>query len=74
MYGLFAPARTPPEIIDKLFAATTKVMADPELRKRFLAQGDEVSVSSSVAEFRDFAAREGKIGVDLAQSSGAKID
>ncbi|CAG9177354.1 hypothetical protein LMG32289_03787 [Cupriavidus pampae] len=73
-YGLFAPARTPPEIIDRLFAATAKVMADPELKKRFLAQGDEISVSSSVAEFREFAAREGKTGVDLAVSSGAKID
>ena len=73
-YGLFAPAKTPPEIIDRLFAATAKVMADPELRKRFLAQGDVVSLSASVAEFREFAAREGKIGVDLAQSSGAKID
>lgn len=73
-YGLFAPARTPPEIIDKLFAATVKVMADPELKKKFLAQGDEVSVSESVAAFRDFATREGKVGVDLAVSSGAKID
>ncbi|RLK45622.1 tripartite-type tricarboxylate transporter receptor subunit TctC [Cupriavidus plantarum] len=73
-YGLFAPAKTPPEIIDKLYAATAKVMSDPELKKRFLAQGDEISISSSVAEFREFAAREGKVGVDLAVSSGAKID
>lgn len=73
-YGLFAPAKTPPEIIDRLFASTVKVMADPELKKRFLAQGDEVSVSASVAEFREYAAREGKIGVELAQSSGARID
>jgi tripartite-type tricarboxylate transporter receptor subunit TctC len=73
-YGLFAPAKTPPEIIEKLYAATAKVMADPELKKKFLTQGDEVSVSRSVAEFQEFAAREGKIGVDLAISSGAKID
>ncbi|KAI3601061.1 BUG/TctC family periplasmic protein (plasmid) [Cupriavidus necator H850] len=73
-YGLFAPAKTPPDIIDKLFAATAKVMANPELKKKFLAQGDEVSVSSSVAEFRDYAAREGRLGVELAISSGAKID
>lgn len=73
-YGLFAPAKTPPDIIDKLFAATAKVMANPELKKKFLAQGDEVSVSSSVAEFREYAAREGRLGVELAISSGAKID
>lgn len=73
-YGLFAPAKTPPEIIDKLYAATAKVMADPELKKKFLAQGDEVSISRSVADFQDYAVREGRIGVDLAVSSGAKID
>jgi tripartite-type tricarboxylate transporter receptor subunit TctC len=73
-YGLFAPAKTPPEIIDKLYAATAKVMANPELKRKFLAQGDEVSVSGSVAEFKEYAAREGKTGVDLAVSSGARID
>jgi hypothetical protein len=31
-------------------------------------------VSGSVAEFKEYAAREGKMGVDLAVSSGAKID
>lgn len=73
-YGLFAPAKTPAAIVDKLFAATTKVMADPELKKRFLAQGDEVATSASIAEFKDYAAREGKLGVDLVVSSGAKLD
>lgn len=73
-YGLFAPAKTPPEIIDRLYAATVKVMANPELKKKFLQQGDEVSVSGSVAEFQEFAAKEGRMGVDLAVSSGARID
>ncbi|WP_439686696.1 tripartite tricarboxylate transporter substrate binding protein [Cupriavidus oxalaticus] len=73
-YGLFAPAKTPPEIIDRLYAATAKVMANPELKKKFLLQGDEVSVSGSVAEFQEYATREGKIGVDLAVTSGARID
>lgn len=73
-YGLFAPAKTPPEIIDKLFAATAKVMANPDLKKKFLAQGDEVAPSASVAEFREYAAREGKIGIDLVLSSGARLD
>ncbi|MCY1289703.1 Tripartite tricarboxylate transporter family receptor [compost metagenome] len=73
-YGLFAPAKTPPEIIDRLYAATAKVMANPELKKKFLLQGDEVSVSRSVAEFQEYAMREGKIGVDLAVTSGARID
>jgi tripartite-type tricarboxylate transporter receptor subunit TctC len=73
-YGLFAPAKTPQPIVDKLFAASAKVLANPELKKKFMAHGDEVAPSSSQAEFKEFAIREGKIGVDLAMSSGAKLD
>lgn len=73
-YGLFAPAKTPVEVIEKLFIATEKVMSTPELKKKFLAGGDEVSVSGSVAEFKDYAAREGKLNTELVISSGAAID
>ncbi|MGY2488351.1 Bug family tripartite tricarboxylate transporter substrate binding protein [Cupriavidus sp. CP313] len=73
-YGLFAPANTPPEIVNKLFAATSKVMANPELKKKFLAQGDEVATSTSVAEFKEYARHEGELGVKLAVLSGARID
>lgn len=73
-YGLFAPAKTPQAIVDKLFAASAKVLANPDLKKRFMAHGDEVAPSASQAEFKEFALREGKIGVELAMSSGAKLD
>jgi tripartite-type tricarboxylate transporter receptor subunit TctC len=35
--GLFAPAGTPPAIIEKLNAEMTKILADPEVKKRFAA-------------------------------------
>jgi tripartite-type tricarboxylate transporter receptor subunit TctC len=39
--ALFAPAGTPPEIIAKLNAALSEILADAELRKRLLALGIE---------------------------------
>jgi tripartite-type tricarboxylate transporter receptor subunit TctC len=73
-YGLFAPAATPPEVIQKLFTASRKVMSDAGLQKKFINQGDEVSVSESPAEFQRFAEREGKLAADLLVAYGAKVD
>ena len=38
--ALVAPARTPPEIIDKLHAALASLRDDPNLVKQLLPQGD----------------------------------
>lgn len=73
-YGLFAPAQTPPAVIEKLFAASAKALTKPELRARLASRGEEVSPSASPAEFRQFAQREGKTVADLTLSSGARID
>jgi tripartite-type tricarboxylate transporter receptor subunit TctC len=42
--GLFAPARTPRAAIDRLASETAKILADPALKERFLAQGAEPAV------------------------------
>jgi tripartite-type tricarboxylate transporter receptor subunit TctC len=52
-YGMLAPAKTPPAIIDTLFRASASVLADPSVRARIAEQGAEV-VASSPAEFRAF--------------------
>jgi tripartite-type tricarboxylate transporter receptor subunit TctC len=49
-YGLFAPAKTPKPIIDKLSTALLKVLDDPEVIKRIEADGAEVQ-SSTPEEF-----------------------
>jgi len=40
-YGLFAPAGTPLEIVNRLNAQVVKILSDPELSKRFSSQGAE---------------------------------
>jgi tripartite-type tricarboxylate transporter receptor subunit TctC len=43
-FGLFAPAGTPREIIDRLYAAVARAAKNPELREKLRIQGDEVRV------------------------------
>jgi len=45
-YGLLAPAGTPPEVLKKLQAATTKVLAEPDLVKNLRELGYEVTPST----------------------------
>jgi tripartite-type tricarboxylate transporter receptor subunit TctC len=49
-FGLVAPAGTPPAIIDKLHRETVRILALPEVRKRFAELGSEV-IGNSPAEF-----------------------
>jgi tripartite-type tricarboxylate transporter receptor subunit TctC len=49
-YGLLAPARTPPPIIERLFAATGKTLQLPEVKARLLAQGVDM-IGSSPQQF-----------------------
>jgi tripartite-type tricarboxylate transporter receptor subunit TctC len=44
--GLFAPARTPPEIVSVLNAALREVLGAPDLKQRFLELGVEARASS----------------------------
>jgi tripartite-type tricarboxylate transporter receptor subunit TctC len=72
-YGLFAPAGTPKDIIQKMVVASNKVLAAPELVERLAGQGAEVAVSTSEQLGRlvnDDLIRWAKIVKD----SGATID
>jgi tripartite-type tricarboxylate transporter receptor subunit TctC len=40
-YGLFAPAKTPAAIVDKVSADLRRVLAEPEVQKQLRAQGSE---------------------------------
>lgn len=42
-YAMFAPAKTPPEIVAKLNAALNEALADPGVREKLLAQGGEAA-------------------------------
>lgn len=73
-FGLFLPAKTPDAIVQRLFDATKKTLADNDIKSKLAHAAEEVSTSESPAEFKEFAIREGKVYVDLIVASGAGID
>jgi tripartite-type tricarboxylate transporter receptor subunit TctC len=52
-FGLFAPAGTPDDIQQKLNAAVTQALKDPELAKKLRDQGGEPA-PMAIQQFRDF--------------------
>lgn len=52
--GVYFPTGTPRAVIDRMFAAAVKTMADPEVIKRINDSGAEVIVSNSPEEFTTF--------------------
>jgi len=52
-FGLFAPAATPKEIVDKLAAASVKAVQSPDLKERLSQQGF-VPIGSESEEFAAF--------------------
>ena len=52
-FGLFAPAGTPEPVLQKINAAVTQVIKDPDLAKRLQDQGGEPA-PMTVQQFRDF--------------------
>ena len=73
-YGFFVPAGTPPEIVKKLFDATSLALQRPEVKAALAREGTDVSASSSPAEFAAFIQEENRFWAKLAKDSGAKAD
>lgn len=71
--GLFAPARTPAAILDRLYRETVKIVALPDVKQRFEAEGAD-PVGSSPSEFSAFYRDEAKKWGEVAKRSGTKLD
>ena len=72
-YGFFAPAKTPPDIIDKLNAAALKVMQSPAWQKVLADTGSE-NVGESPQQFTAFTKAEATKWAKVVKESGATID
>ena len=72
-YGLLAPAKTPPAIIDALHRASVSVLADPGVKLRIVEQGAEV-VANSPAEFRAFIKEETERLGRVIRESNIRLD
>ena len=73
-FGVWAPTRTPPDVIRAIFAAMVKALADPELQKQFQATGGSVAASQSPDAFAAFVKREYAKWGEIVKLSAAKAD
>ena len=70
--GLLAPAKTPPEIIDRINRATIEALRSPEVRAKLAEQGSE-PVGNTPAEFKAFIDSELVKWRRLVEISGATV-
>jgi tripartite-type tricarboxylate transporter receptor subunit TctC len=71
--GIFAPARTPPEIVSRLSRAIGEVLAQEDTKKLLAAQGSE-PMGSTPEAFRQYVASEIPKWKALVSLSGAKVE
>lgn len=72
--GLVAPAGTPREILVRLNAEVAKAVAAPELRRRFLDLGVELTASASPEAFMAYIQAEFVKKAKLAREAGIRIE
>jgi tripartite-type tricarboxylate transporter receptor subunit TctC len=73
-YGFFVPAGTPPDIVRRLFEATSQVVNAPETGRILAREGTETAGSVSPEDFAAFLAEDAKLWARLVKESGAKAD
>ena len=72
-FGLFAPAGTPAEIVQRIQQETAKAFQAPVFKERLLSQG-AIPGGQPSAEFVQFIAAETKKWAHVVKVSGAKVD
>ena len=72
-YGLLAPGGTPPELIRKLHADVSAVLASPQLKAGFAAQGLDMAESSPAA-FAGFIRDEAAKYARIAKAAGIRLE
>lgn len=71
--GVFAPASTPSEIVEKLSTTSQKIMQAPEMIERLHGLGTN-AVGSSNKEFTEFVAAETKKWASVAKEAGVELE
>ena len=71
--GIFAPARTPPAIVQRVHADANAILSDPAVQARFAELGAETTVGSQEA-FQAFVVEELAKWRLVAQAANVKLD
>lgn len=70
--GLFVPARTPKDIIDRLYAETKKVLALPAVQEKFKPQGIE-PMNLTPEQFDALIRKEVEVNLAFVKAAGLKF-
>ena len=73
-FGLYGPARLPPEVVKKLFDASAQALRDPDVKAKLEKQGIVAWPSASPEEFGGWAVNVGAKYKAVTQRSGAGAD
>jgi tripartite-type tricarboxylate transporter receptor subunit TctC len=71
--GLFVPAKTPRDIVERLHAEVRKALAVPEVQKKLRALGGE-PMAMTPAEFDAFIRNAVAMNRELAKAAGIKLN
>jgi tripartite-type tricarboxylate transporter receptor subunit TctC len=72
--GLVAPAATPREVLRRLNAEVSRVMANPEFTRKYLERGIEMVASRSPEEFSAYVKAEAEGFARLVREAGIKVE
>lgn len=71
--GIVVPRATPAEIVNRLQAEITRILAQPETREKMLGLGFE-PIGNTPAQFKEFIAAEIERSAKLVSDAGIRID
>jgi tripartite-type tricarboxylate transporter receptor subunit TctC len=72
--GIFVPAGTPKDIVDRLYALMGQTMKSPDVVDRLSKNGIDIVLSPSPAAFAEYVAAETARWGKVARESGATVD
>ncbi len=73
-YGFFVPAGTPPEVVRRLFAATSQALKLPEIARMLARDGTETVGSASPEDYAAFLATDAKLWERIVKEGNVKAD
>ena len=73
-YGFFVPAGTPPEVVRKLFDATSQALKQPQIAQLLARDGTETVGSASPEDYSAFLGSDAKLWERIVKDANVKAD